>query len=470
MRYLKYILFFVVVSSYSQVQTVDKIYIRELLYLNEQTVDTITEGDTLATTQHVSDNYIPLSPDTIGIGDSLRLDDTWFDASDLSGGGGTIGGSIAINQIVVGTGTNTIGGDTNLVKDNFNLDDNYNVLLGYRALNNSDDATPNDQYNIGIGMKSLYSQESGDYNISIGHETMYSADEATYNIAIGKSALYNTEATGSIAIGEEALYTNVTSAYNTAIGYRALYLNNGGEYNIALGYTALYNVTTGVNNIAIGRGSGQYITTQSNRLFIDPYQARSDLANDTTKALIYGIAAAATENQKLDFNSHVNISESITVNDSSDIITAATKWHRQDTINSPVADGWRNVKFDTNIVAETTYGIDILSDSTGFEFTTSGLFKVEGCGHWVHSGTGTDFIYIRGTVDGTEKRCMQASDSRTFFSGNNGALPYSGTIRAIPGTVLRIQYRVTDTNLDFEGDAVFDNPIAFSVNITKISK
>lgn len=157
--------------------------------------------------------------------------------------------------------------------------------------------------------------------------------------------------------------------------------------------------------------------------------------------------------------------------DSSNIRAAATKWHRVDSINSPEADVWKNIKFDTNIANETTYGIAANSDSTGFIMQTAGLFKMSGCGHWVWNGASgtTAKMYIRVTVNGTEKRCLQANDTRTNGTGDDGTLVYSGTIRVNPGDLVRVQYRVDNAEMDFEGDAVFDSPIAFSMNMFKIS-
>ena len=134
------------------------------------------------------------------------------------------------------------------------------------------------------------------------------------------------------------------------------------------------------------------------------------------------------------------------------------------------ADAWVNVKFDTNIVAETTYGIDILSDSTGFEMQDTGLFKLQGCGHWFFEGfAGTEQVYIRVTINGNELRCAQAEDTRSFFTNDYGTLPYAGTFRSEIGDIVRIQYRVTDTDMNFVGDPVFDNPISFTIFMNKTS-
>lgn len=154
-----------------------------------------------------------------------------------------------------------------------------------------------------------------------------------------------------------------------------------------------------------------------------------------------------------------------------DLIIPATKWHRIDTINTSTADVWQNVKFTENVDNESTYGFEANSDSTGFVSSIKGLFKISGCGHWKWNGgdSSTVKVFIRVTVNDVEKRCSQSNDTRTNLSGDDGTLPYFGTILLNPNDVIRVQYRVDNVNLDFEGNAVFDYPISFSVNIFKIS-
>lgn len=148
-----------------------------------------------------------------------------------------------------------------------------------------------------------------------------------------------------------------------------------------------------------------------------------------------------------------------------------TKWHRTDTINTSIADTWCDVKFNDNAAIETTYGFTANSDSTGFVSSIKGLFKIGGCGHWKWNGgdSGTVKVYIRVIVNEVEKRCLQSNDSRTNLSGDDGTLPYSGTILVHPDDIIKVQYRVDNTNLDFEGNTAFDYPVSFSFYMFKIS-
>lgn len=99
---------------------------------------------------------------------------------------------------------------------------------------------------------------------------------------------------------------------------------------------------------------------------------------------------------------HTNINS-----DSISFRNAVAQFHRNDSINTATINDWVDVKFDTLIDSETTYGYTFNADSTGF----------------IASFTG----------------------------------------------ITRVQDQTDDANIDFEGDAVFDNPVSFSINFEKIS-
>ena len=52
---------------------------------------------------------------------------------------------------------------------------------------------------------------------------------------------------------------------------------------------------------------------------------------------------------------------------------------------------------------------------------------------------------------------------------DDGIMPYTGTIHHNVGDVIYVQYLVTNVAMDFEGAAIFDNPVAFSVNFECIN-
>jgi len=200
----------------------------------------------------------------------------------------------------------------------------YNVGLGYRALYSNTTGYGN----VALGIQALYSNTTADYNIAVGYDTLYNNTTGYLNAAVGNCALYtnttgyfnatvgtyafysNTEGHSNSAVGYQVLYSNTTGYKNAAVGYAALWNNTTGYFNAAVGSYALYSNTTGYGNVGLGYRAGYY-ETGSNKLFIDN-DARADEADGRVKALIYGVFAAATADQKLTINGLLNQSVSKT--------------------------------------------------------------------------------------------------------------------------------------------------------------
>ncbi len=49
-------------------------------------------------------------------------------------------------------------------------------------------------------------------------------------------------------------------------------------------------------------------------------------------------------------------------------------------------------------------------------------------------------------------------------------MPFIGTLYAEAGQKVQLQYYITNINIDFEGDAVFDDAVAGSINFERISQ
>lgn len=149
---------------------------------------------------------------------------------------------------------------------------------------------------------------------------------------------------------------------------------------------------------------------------------------------------------------------------------SVAQFHRVDTLASAGTGTWYSVKWDTLIDNETTGGYTFNYDSTGFIMSVSGTIRIQGCGHWHWNGGNTEVkAYLRGLVNTSEARCIQASDTRTQLGGEYGTLDFEGTIAVSAGDSVFVQYQVSDVDMDWAGAAVFDNPVAFSVNFEKIS-
>jgi hypothetical protein len=192
------------------------------------------------------------------------------------------------------------------------------MYLGYQAgLGSATLSTSAADYNIAIGYRSLYSNQSGSYDIAIGAQSLQANTTGPRNIAIGHRALYvNTTGTDNIAIGYRTLYANLTGGYNFAIGTQALYDHTAGNYNTAMGLNSLSANLTGANNLAIGYYSGANNNGSSN-VFIGYYGGayetgsstfyidainRTDSAGDRGGALLYGIFNATIASQALNIN------------------------------------------------------------------------------------------------------------------------------------------------------------------------
>lgn len=151
-----------------------------------------------------------------------------------------------------------------------------NLFIGYQS---GKGAGAGNQYNVGIGYKSLTAITSGDYNMAIGYLAGEDLTEGISNIFIGPNAGRN-ETTGdhNIAIGHNALslqigkndvvaigyetgYNNSSNAL-TAIGSRAGKANTSGAYNTFIGYYSGISVNTGAQNCFIGSESGRTFTDQ----------------------------------------------------------------------------------------------------------------------------------------------------------------------------------------------------------------
>jgi hypothetical protein len=145
-------------------------------------------------------------------------------------------------------------------------------------------------------------QENIFFGTSAGNRTMTAA--AIVNIGIGTNALNdNTTGKYNTAVGTNSLLKSTEGDANVAVGLESLSANTTGSNNVAIGRSALTRVTTGSSNVALGFAAGAY-ETGSNKLFIDN-DTRSSEADGRIKALIYGVFAAASADQRLTFNAGI---------------------------------------------------------------------------------------------------------------------------------------------------------------------
>jgi len=150
-----------------------------------------------------------------------------------------------------------------------------------------------------------------------------------------------------------------------------------------------------------------------------------------------------------------------------------SQFHRVATATAASTDTWYNITFDLEIDDETISDWYKLTDSNssitinGFD----GIIRVQGCIHPYNNDVGNQeaSFYARVLVNGIEGRCLQRADSKSFKSSGISTLDVIGTVVVEDGDVITYQWRTTNTNIQLEGDAVFDNPVAASLNFERLS-
>ncbi len=156
---------------------------------------------------------------------------------------------------------------------------NNNLYLG-QGTGGSNGIIANYHINMGIGVNALANIGTGcasaaswqcQYNVALGYEALNDATTATSNIAIGYRALDNaTTDVGNTAIGENTLGSLAGGQYhNTVLGPRSATGLTTGGYNVMVGTdVAQSSFTSGSRNTFIGEGIASSLTSGNNNVFI----------------------------------------------------------------------------------------------------------------------------------------------------------------------------------------------------------
>jgi len=139
----------------------------------------------------------------------------------------------------------------------------FNVAIGMESMYNVTNATNN----TAVGYQSLTSITTGADNAAIGRSSLRFVTTANNNVAVGRQSLENNTANENVAVGNYAARVNSTGTSLVAIGYQSLEQNSVSN-NTAIGFQAGKANTTGANNIFIGASSAGVSVTESNRTFI----------------------------------------------------------------------------------------------------------------------------------------------------------------------------------------------------------
>ena len=237
---------------------------------------------------------------TLGISGGTGSQTPWTSAID--------GGGYSLTNVNVASSTSLITGLISVPNYiNFNGTD-LNTKIGYQAGKN---IVSGAEDNVYIGYQAGLSNTTGgtnaaDLNTVVGWGSFTSNKTGYDNNSYGAYSLSsNTTGFKNNAIGYNSLSANTTGNNNTALGYTALGNNTTGDNNTALGSYTLNGNGTGSNNVAIGYYAGGY-ETGSNAFYVDN-QDRTNTAGDKANALLYGQFAAASANQNLTVNAHLNV-------------------------------------------------------------------------------------------------------------------------------------------------------------------
>ena len=147
------------------------------------------------------------------------------------------------------------------------------------------------------------------------------------------------------------------------------------------------------------------------------------------------------------------------------------QYHRNAIIDTTSANTWVNVTWDLLIDEETTSGYSLADSDVSIIIEHTGIYRVQGCLHPKNNGVGNQeaSLYSRILIDGMEAKCLQYANNKEFKSSGIDTMAFTGTLYAQAGQKVQLQYYITNLNIDFEGDAVFDDGVAGSINFERIS-
>jgi hypothetical protein len=178
---------------------------------------------------------------------------------------------------------------------------NQNTAIGTYALMNG--AVLADVTAIGAACAVDIGTSSSSRGTYIGSEcTRYGVKEVE-SVIIGYRARYAgtwTSSNYNTCIGSSSMRANVYGYLNTALGWCSGYSSGGTEIYCSTFLGAQSGYTGPSNSVCVGYQAGYY-ETAANKLFIDN-TARASEADGRVKALVYGVFAAAVNDQSLCVN------------------------------------------------------------------------------------------------------------------------------------------------------------------------
>jgi len=94
------------------------------------------------------------------------------------------------------------------------------------------------------------------------------------------------------------------------------------------------------------------------------------------------------------------------------------------------------------------------------------MYSFGGCIHFQNNSGGdkTPLVASRLYRNGTDElKCSQRAWKGTQKDGGEDVLSYNGTVNLVAGDTVVLQYYIDDNTIDFTSNAVFDNPVAYTL-------
>lgn len=251
----------------------------------------VTYGDRNVAIGTFALHHITKGRNNIGIGADTAWNTTTGNNNIAISNGALNSNTTGSQNIALGyfaNGSNTTGGNNisvGYLANSANTSGVYNIALGYFSHYKGQ----NDKFNIAIGHQLMTENNNNlqcEYNITLGYQAMNKAN-GSYNIALGYQALKNTtnQSNYNITLGYDVMSGDVTSPLegdNIVIGHSSgrklaghnnITLGRGAlndtatNYNISIGNSSLKNCK-GNSNVAIGLNAGDYIGNVDNTICI----------------------------------------------------------------------------------------------------------------------------------------------------------------------------------------------------------
>lgn len=157
------------------------------------------------------------------------------------------------------------------------------------------------------------------------------------------------------------------------------------------------------------------------------------------------------------------------------LLTPYAKFHHTNGADLVFANttAWHDVTFDFAPTSENSLGITLNGDAKTIELGFDGHIQIDGCLRCKWNGANDTVAWLASRIvystDGwsttNEARCLQSFISRERQESEVAMLPFNGSLTVSTNMQVRLQGRVSDTNLVLSLNEVFDNPAAASINL-----